>query len=663
MQIKKADASKYLWVFKFFIFVVAVYTLGVPIIEPWKAVTLFVFVVFLVYANNFKLSKFSWLVAGSIILLLLIKCFIPAINIQEGHNYFVPKGQEKKVTYNALPKNILRELNRDFLRYYPRASWCDKNIYGCWRHTNPSVIPYNNFAFSADGFWQSPKYSRIVHGVKFSSLKTFRGGFVNDLSKNWYANRSDVKRTNMPFFVMYEIPHSLVGAQFCWCGKIFWQQPNGKFKSMFTRNRVCRKISSSDIGKKIFGISFPGKNDLSIHVIPGWQMLAMHYFENILAALVLILLLSFFRVRWKNAGIFLLWSALALIILAFRKLHSHMLFHFNILEGGCDGLTYQGMGRIMLYYLQHGNFIKMLEGTEAVFYYMPGMRYFVMLAKLIFGDSDLGLFLVVLSYFGIVGELLRKLFGSIKMSLFVFIFLMLSYFGKKIFFLAVGGMSETVGVVLVLLGIIQLFNYGDNRNLIKSAWLAGLFFGLAVIIRPNFLIMVSFGLLFAAFDLLKQGKLLKIIIMYSGFLVLLLVPLHNLIFGHRFVPLTSSAFISANHSVSLIDYYYAIINLFTHGHVDVYARVAVHLHNWLGLFRVLPLLLLPIIFIYIKDFKIRLLTFMALGAHIVLMFWAAYDFRYAYLAWFLTTIVIIAAIIRIFPWGGLFTRQTRTHSR
>jgi len=666
MELKKTGASKYLLLLKFFIFIVAVYALGVPLVEPWKAVALFVFVVALAYADNFSLSlsKFTRLIViGSIILLLLIKCFIPSINIQEGHNYFVPKSQDQKANYNALPKNVLRELRKDFLRYYPRVSWCDKNAYGCWRYPSSSIIPYNNFAFSADGFWQSPKYSRIVHAVKFSSLETFRGGFVNDNSKNWYAYRSDVKRQNMPFFVMYEIPNSLVSSKFCWRGKIFWQQPNGRFKLLIAKNFMCRKILPSDAGKKIFGISFPGKNDLSIHIISGWQILSAHYFKNILSVSVLILLLSFFRVRWKNAGTFLLWPALALIIFAFCKPHGHTLFYFNILSGGDDGLTYQGMGRVMLYHLKHWHFIKMLEGTAPIFWYMPGMRYFVMLAKIIFGDTDLAMLLILLSYIGVTLELLRKLFNSTKVSVFVFVFLMFIYFGRYMISLAMHGLSEPVAIVLLSLGILQLFNYHDDRESIKSAWLASLFFGLSVIIRPNFVMIACFGMFFAAFSLLKQGKLFKIIKMYSGFLVLLLVPLHNLFFGHKLVLLTSSAFDPSNQKVSLIDYYYALINLFTHAHADAYARVAMQLHTWLGIFGIFPLLLLPVIFVFIKDFKVRLLTAMALGAHIVMLCWEATDFRYVYLAWFLTAIVIIATIIRIFPWGGLFTRQTRTHSR
>ncbi|MGD9152037.1 MAG: hypothetical protein PVG30_00005 [Gammaproteobacteria bacterium] len=648
MQLKKIEASKYLCIIKFFIFAIAVYTLGVPIVEPWKAIALFAFAVFLVYADDFNLSKFSRAITiGVIILLLIIKCFIPAINIQEGHNYYVPKSQDLKVQYNALPKNILQELRKDFFRYYPRKNWCDKDTFGCWRYFYASPIPSSTFAFSADGFWQSPKYSRVVHAINFSSLATFRGGFVNDLSKNWYSDISDLKRFNMPFFVMYEIPDSLVNCKFCWRGKIFWQQPNGKFKLIFAENSMCRKILPKDIGKKIFGISFPGKNDLNIHIIPNWQMMTAHSVKNILSILVLVLLLSFFQNNWKKSGVFLLWSLLACIAeILYTFYHQNNFFYFSTLVGGDDGLTYQGMARIMLYHLKHGHFIKMLAGAEPIFYYMPGMRYFVMLGKLIFGDTNLALSLIALSYVGITWEFLRKLFDSTKISICVF--LPLIFFSIRLFHLAGHGMSEPVAMVLLLLGIIQLLNYHANRTSIQSAWLASLFFGLTAIIRPNFAIMMCAGMFFAALDLLMQGKIFKIVKMYSGFFVVLFLPLHNLFFGHQLVLLTSSALHPSNYMASPMDYYYALVNLFTHTHSHAYARVAKQLYDWLGLFGILPLLLLPIIFVYMKDFKVRLLILMALGAHLIMLFWEADAFRYQFPAWLLTSIVIIKASINLY---------------
>jgi hypothetical protein len=67
------------------------------------------------------------------------------------------------------------------------------------------------------------------------------------------------------------------------------------------------------------------------------------------------------------------------------------------LDGGADGLYYQGAGRQIAQYLAAGDFAKALEGGEAVFYYGgPGLRYFRALEMFIFGDTNLGYLSLVL---------------------------------------------------------------------------------------------------------------------------------------------------------------------------------------------------------------------------------------------------------------------------
>src|SRR5262249_7675751 len=66
-------------------------------------------------------------------------------------------------------------------------------------------------------------------------------------------------------------------------------------------------------------------------------------------------------------------------------------------DGGDDGLFYDGVGRIILQKLLHGDIWGALEGGDIVFYYgWPGLRFSRALDHVVFGESYLGYLSLIL---------------------------------------------------------------------------------------------------------------------------------------------------------------------------------------------------------------------------------------------------------------------------
>ena len=102
----------------------------------------------------------------------------------------------------------------EFNAKYPPEHRCDPAVSGCWRGQG---FPEKPFAFSSDGIYQKPAYSRRVPDIGFADPVWLRLGFINELGYNWNSQVSDLERASrdrrslalvhrwkleMPWFVM-----------------------------------------------------------------------------------------------------------------------------------------------------------------------------------------------------------------------------------------------------------------------------------------------------------------------------------------------------------------------------------------------------------------------------------------------------------------------------
>ena len=127
----------------------------------------------------------------------------------------------------------------EFDARYPPAQRCDPAADGCWRGQG---FPDRAFAFSADGIFDQPAFSRRVSGIDFADPVWLRLGFINEHRYNWNSLVSDVRRASrdrhalallhhwrleMPWFVMYRFPAEFAGSALCWRGEVLWEGADG----------------------------------------------------------------------------------------------------------------------------------------------------------------------------------------------------------------------------------------------------------------------------------------------------------------------------------------------------------------------------------------------------------------------------------------------------
>ena len=86
-----------------------------------------------------------------------------------------------------------------------------------------------------------------------------------------------------------------------------------------------------------------------------------------------------------NKFFIILISILAFVYFFYRR--EDFVFGYHALEGGMDGLLHESFAKDIFVNFINGNFVEALKGNEDVYYFMPGMRYFLFLEKLLFGNN------------------------------------------------------------------------------------------------------------------------------------------------------------------------------------------------------------------------------------------------------------------------------------
>ena len=84
----------------------------------------------------------------------------------------------------GLPEGAFRLMAAEFDARYPPARRCDPKTGGCWRGR---PFPDRAYAFSGDGLFGRPEFSRRVSHIGFSDPVWARLGFINDLNYNWFG--------------------------------------------------------------------------------------------------------------------------------------------------------------------------------------------------------------------------------------------------------------------------------------------------------------------------------------------------------------------------------------------------------------------------------------------------------------------------------------------
>ena len=258
--------------------VLVVAAIGLPINRPLPYGGLLVAAV-LIFAGTISLSWRRWLLAVvAVAVVYAVALVAPQPQIEEGHNVFiVDPGRGTGALQAGLPAGAFAAMAAQFHAAYPPDRHCDPKAQGCWRG---SGFPDRAYAFSADGIFQHPAYSRRVTAIAFDDPAWARLGFVNDWKYNWYKN-TDVKRGTvtirgwaprvhwqaaMPYFTMFRFPADFAGSALCWRGTVLWENANSEFTSTEHAQIECRTLAAADAGRQIFVLSIKADPPLAVEL-------------------------------------------------------------------------------------------------------------------------------------------------------------------------------------------------------------------------------------------------------------------------------------------------------------------------------------------------------------------------------------------------------------
>ena len=666
---------------KSLVFLIIVLFIGLPINNLAGFILLIFFIPIIIFTKVIKKYKYKHLFF-LISIFILINLFIPSLKIQEGHNLVILNDKSDLFYKNNFPIEIYNYFKKEYL-FYEKNSECNKTLERCWRNFDPQRIreksnPTNKiFAISSDWSIYKKKYSRIVNNINFYNLISARIGEINNLSYNFFwSKKYDLTRTNLPFFVMYEISKNLINSSICWEGNIFWEKDNGAYLHKNNNTFSCQQILKNDVGKFIYGVSlgssrnykelnylygpdyisendeldiFLKKNKLKITLKKSLTLELYDKIKLLTKIIFIFLLLYLFFPLQKKIYLFSFLYLISFLFLL-NYTNKNLLLGFDIFTGGNDGLLYFSYGNVLYNHILSYNFYEFFRGIESVFYFPSSLRYFWPLNHIFFGETIYGYLLIGHIYIILLFLIFEKLFGF-KWSI---IFTALIYFtrifegyalsGYKFISHINAGDAEPLGIFFFLVSLIIFLNIiskNDHKNKISS-FLFGFFIFLSISLRPNYLPTgFLFVLLLLFYYFFNNQSKKSIIYLFIGFLFIFLIPLHNYIYGNSYTLLSSGH--HHNTHVPVHIYYHAFIDLINANWLnsEYINKILRQMYIWIKPNEIHYLITFFIIIFSLiknKSYAIKSICLLALSQHAVLLVFEPTN-RYAYLAWILTIII------------------------
>lgn len=648
--------------------VLAVAALGLPINDLYLYALLLLATV-AIFVGRVSRDRAAWFAAVAIVALaVLARNYFPAPQIDEGHNVFIVDSRGDALQ-RGLPADAYRLMAAEFDAVHPPARRCDPKEFGCWRGNG---FPDRPYAYSADGIFQRPLYSRRVAGIDFDDPAWLRLGAINEAKYNWTGS-SDLQRgkrqprfptllhpwrLTMPFFVMYQFPAAFVGSRLCWQGEVLWEGADERFTRWQHRDTACRLIEQGDVGRRIFGVSIG--SPLAMNLESTFQIQLRRLIEPGLALIGIVAILLLL-VRWRRRALALPFVLIGLSLLVILFHDVSFIGGVRPFDGGDDGLVYEGVGRRIAQHVIAGDYRAALEGGEPVYFYGgPGLRYFRAAEQFIFGDSFLGYLSLVLLLPFVVLAAFRRFFTVRAALALALIFVAVpvgALFGTTFFQYAkwaARGFADPAAAIVFLAGFVVLIGRQAARPDVRfaPAFGAGLLFALALWLRPNLAPGAAVLLGWAGVAALRQGEFRRLAGLCVGFAPVFGMALHNWVFGGALVLFSANIAEPGNFPTPPSVYLAAFGDLirfdFAAGNIGRLAR------QWLGLLSgptgsalMAPLNAAALYLVARAGLarryepRLRATAFAALALHAVALFYPATD-RYHYVAWFLTLVVCLA---------------------
>ena len=534
MKIFKIDKNQSSFFLKFMYFLLLVISINIiEISNIYKGVFFILCSLSIIYLNQ-KILNYKK------IILLIICISLPLL--VNNQNMIEEKSAVLKISpstsnfYTDLfGIKMYSKISNIYKKKYP---YCYKNIKECFGNDK-----LEKFTISPDQniFNIDKSISRKVNRVNFDNISDLRPGFIS--SKNAYlkyGNEYFVKQ-NTPYYIHYSSIKNI--SKVCYKGLIYIK--TDKLEEHSSKEYKCINFDNSTNDNEIYG--FQIDELLSIKLISKNNIYeTLNFVAFLIITIFFISSVSLRNIKF-NLKLYIPVLLMTLISFTVPLLDSSSWFTFNLFsfyfyqfEGG-DGLVYITFMHDMYLSLINLDFENFLRAGEDTFYFTPGLRFFLVLEKIIFGDYY---YLLFFSIF-IIPKLIYKFFNiyfNNKITYLVFLLFVLIPFLHHIGFsylqyirYSYRVLSEPIGYAFFLLGLIQyLVNY--NNNIIKC----NMFFLISVFIRPSLLITVFFLILFKFYENIQNYNYKKFLILYFIISLLYLLPLvHNLYFGNSLTLLTN----------------------------------------------------------------------------------------------------------------------------
>ena len=476
-------------------FGIIIISIGLPIINIFNFSVLLISIP-IIYFSKLKFNNKNLIFSiFFLIIYIFLNSFIPKIKIQEGHNIVLINDNSKEYYLNNLPIEIFNFLDNSFKSIYSYST-CEDKTGRCWRNYTPNSDE-NIFLKSDDWSFKKKLYSRITNNISIDDLTSARIGKSNSPNYNFYkyeSEKDEIERDYMPFFLMYKIPKNLLNSSICWTGNTFWEEKNNNYIHKKNIKYECKKISSNNINKKIYAVNLGNKETFKIKLKKTYKLHFINSLDIIFSiAFIFFIYLLNFQFNYKIFFYSLIYFISYLLLLYYQN--QALIFGFDIFPGGMDGMVHISFGSKIFEDINNFEFSEAFRGSESVYYFLPGLRYFWALNKFIFGDTFYGYLLIPFLYSFIIYLIFRAFIGEksalILTSLNFFTNIFDGYALPNIKMLSHinVGHAEPFSIFFMLLSVSILINcfYSQNKNLSLQSFFLGFCVFLSVFMRPDYL--------------------------------------------------------------------------------------------------------------------------------------------------------------------------------
>ncbi len=627
---------------KFLFFLLLIFTLKLPI-NNLIDFSLLIFGIFVILCCDTNLeNKKNYLIIILIFIISIFSNFFSKDKIEEAHSVFFSL-KDISIISNFLPDNLIDKMSVDYKNNFNinRAleSYDADNFSTYEKFSNYKFIQ-NPYAFSSDNFLSQKKLTRNVNKINFNNREELRIGQMNSLQFNLVFDKE--LRRMLPYYVLYKIPNSYRSSEICGNGNLYYyfsNNENEKIKDIQFNKLESKCLILDDKFKNyfIFGYSINKKDNLQIK-------LNENFFESFSFFLIiffkicfLILFLKFFffiKIKNLNNVVFFLSILSTFIFLLLKDIN--LINGLRYYRGGGDGLFHEFQGYEIVRNLYNFNFSEALRGGENYFYNMPGLRYFISINKIFFGETAYGYIIVGILLPFFLFNLLSNLIST-KISFY----LILSFFFLPVFenmgfahfnyiHQIVRNHAETLAILFIIFSLSKLTNqkFIESKNAFFVFFIC-LLLSLSTFCRPNF--FPSTLLIFIYLILFYRKDLTIILSATIGYSFIFLSFIHNIYFSESL-----SFFTRSDIHFAFNDIFY---NLNSVNENNIIFEQFLKWNPYYNFHRLLILIFIIYCFFrFTKNSVIILLFSMMISQHLVLLITHP-DSRYAYLAWLLTIMI------------------------